>query len=525
MDGTGMHIERKEWRWVVLVTLALAVASCLPYLAAWAQVPEGQHFTGLLFNPQDGNSYIAKMRQGLEGPWLFRLPYTPEPQDGAPVYLFYLFLGHVARWTGLPLIVVYHAARVLGGAAMLLAIYALATRLSDDIGERRAMFLFTAVGSGLGWMVVFFGYQSADLWVPEAFPVYSLLANAHFPLAMALMMWIARCGSAIGDSRLAIRGRRHWLLGLGMIAAAIVLGAIQPFGLVAVFGGLGVMLVARAVRERAVPWQALAWIAVAGLLALPYPSYMLRAIRSDPALSVWDAQNVTDSPPLWDWALSYGLVLVLAVPGAVFAARRGSDADWLLLSWVGVTLVGMYLPLPLQRRLSLGLGVPLGLLAGVGWWRTVRPRIKARRRGLAQGLLVAFCALTPLFLIVGHLATVSDFYLSDGEWAALKWLREKGDPDAVVLCSPRMGLLVPAWAGQPVVYGHPFETVNAARRKAEVEAYWAGEMGIEEQEAFLRENRVGYVLLDQETKDWESETWEWELVSEGENVKVYRLGY
>jgi len=139
--------------------------------------------------------------------------------------------------------------------------------------------------------------------------------------------------------------------------------------------------------------------------------------------------------------------------------------------------------------------------------------------------LVAFCALTPLFLIVGHLATVSDFYLSDGEWAALKWLREKGDPDAVVLCSPRMGLLVPAWAGQPVVYGHPFETVNAARRKAEVEAYWAGEMGIEEQEAFLRENRVGYVLLDQETKDWESETWEWELVSEGENVKVYRLGY
>jgi hypothetical protein len=513
-------LERREWRWVAGVTLALLIASSLPYLVAWAATPAGVHFTGLLFNPQDGNSYIAKMRQGLEGSWLFRLPYTPEPQDGAPVYLFYLFLGHVARWTGLPLIAVYHAARIIGGAAMLPALYVLASRLSGDLRERRAMFLLTALGSGLGWLSVFFGYQSADLWVPEAFPVYSLLANAHFPLAMALMMWIACCGLAISDSRSAIRDRRYWLLGSGMIVAAIVLGAIQPFGLVAVFGGLGVMLVARAARERVIPWRAIAWIAVAGVVALLYPLYMMRVLRSDPVLSVWDTQNVTGSPPLWDWVLSYGLVLVLAVPGAVFAVRRGSDADWLLLSWVGVTLVGMYLPLPLQRRLSLGLGVPLGLLAGVGWWRTIRPRVKARWRGLAQGLAVAFCALTPLFLIAGHLATASDFYLSDGEWAALKWLRDEGRPDAVVLCSPRMGLFVPAWAGQPVVYGHPFETVNAEERRAQVEAYWAEGMDAEERETFLRVNGVRYVLVELD----EFEIGDWRLVFEADGVRVYDVG-
>jgi hypothetical protein len=511
----------KEWRWVMVV--ALAVASCLPYVVAWAATPGGQHFTGLLFNPQDGNSYIAKMRQGLEGSWLFRLPHTPEPQDGAPVYLFYLFLGHVARWTGLPLIAVYHAARVLGGAAMLVMLYVLAARVTDELHERRATFLLAALGSGLGWLVVFLGYQSADLWVPEAFPGYALLANAHFPLSMGLMGWIADCGLRIADCK----SQHEWLWGLGMVAAVVALGVVQPFGLVTVFGGLGVMLVARAVRERAVPWRAIAWVAIAGAVALPYPLYMLRAIRSDPALSVWDAQNVTDSPPLWDWALSYGLVLVLAVPGAVFAARRGSYADWLLLSWVGVTLVGMYLPLPLQRRLSLGLGVPLGLLAGVGWWRTVRPRIKARRRGLAQGLLVAFCALTPLFLIVGHLATVSDFYLSDGEWAALKWLRDEGRPDAVVLCSPRMGLLVPAWAGQPVVYGHPFETVDAEERKAQAEAYWAGEMSAEELKAFLQENRVGYVFVG--PREWalrgcvQDDEMAGRLVFEAGNVRVYEI--
>ena len=510
--ATIQAMNSREWRWVTVVTLVLLVASSLPYLIAWATAPAGAHFTGLLFNPQDGNSYIAKMRQGLNGSWLFRLPYTPESQDGAPVYLFYLFLGHVARWTGLPLIVIYHAARLFGGAVMLVMLYVLASRISDDIGERRVMFLLAALGSGLGWLVVFFGYQSADLWVPEAFPVYALLANAHFPLSMGLMAWIVDCGLAITGSK----GRR-WR-GLGMILAALALGAIQPFGLAAALGGLGVMLIAWIVRERAIPWRAVVWVAVAGL-ALPYPLYMLQAMSTDPVLSIWNAQNVTDSPPLWDWALSYGLVSVLAAFGAVFAVRRGFDADWLLVGWVVVTVIGMYLPLPLQRRLSLGLGVPLGLLAGVGWWCGVRLRIRARWRGLAQGVAIALCALTPVFLVVGHLATASNFYLSDGEWEALTWLREEGDPDAVVLCSPRMGLFVPAWAGQPVIYGHPLETVDAEARKAQVEAFWAGEMGAEAREVFLQRNKVGYVLAGSELGGLE--TGDWRLLLEADGVRVY----
>ena len=542
--ATIQAMGSKEWRWVAIVTLALGVASTLPYLAAWTMAPAGQHFTGLLFNPQDGNSYIAKMRQGLEGSWLFRLPYTPEPQDGAPLYLFHLFLGHVARWTGLPLIAVYHLARVVGGAAMLVMLYVLAACVSDDArepfgygpldraqGERRAIFLLAALGSGLGWLVVFFGYQSADLWVPEAFPVYALLANAHFPLSMGLMAGIAWCGLQIAGGKKQETGgkkqeagskRQRWC-GLGMILGAVALGAIQPFGLAAVFGGLGVMLVARVVRERAFPWQAVGWVVLAGLVALPYPLYMLQAIQADPALAAWNAQNVTGSPPLWDWALSYGLVLALAVFGVVFAVRRGSDVDWLLVGWIGVTLVGMYLPwLPLQRRLSLGLGVPLGLSAGAGWWRGVRPHVKARWRGLALGLVVASCALTPVFLIVGHLATAPDFYLSDGEWAAVEWLREEGEPGTVVLCSPRMGLFVPAWAGQPVVYGHPFETVDAEARKAQVEAFWAGEMGPREREVFLQEGNVGYVLVDAEIE--ELEIGDWRLAFELDGASVYDVG-
>jgi len=310
--------------------------------------------------------------------------------------------------------------------------------------------------------------------------------------------------------------------------------------LVTVCGGVGVMFAVRGVRERAVPWRALAWVTCAGVAALPYPLYMQWALRADPVLAEWSAQNVTLSPPPWDWALSYGLVLVLAVLGGAFAARRRSAGDWLLLGWVAVTVIGMYAPLALQRRLSLGLGVGLGLLAGMGWQRAVRPRIRGRRYTLLRGLAVVFCAMTPIFLVLmtllAALAGQPLFYMSGGEWAALEWLRDEGDPDVVVLCAPQTGLFVPAWAGQAVVYGHPFETVDAERREAQVVAYWIGEMDPTELDVFLRGNRVGYVLAGPReavlaTGDRSGRT-EFQvagveqdaLVFKAQGVRIYRVG-
>jgi uncharacterized membrane protein len=121
---------------------------------------------------------------------------------------------------------------------------------------------------------------------------------------------------------------------------------------------------------------------------------------------------------------------------------------------------------------------------------------------LVRGLIIALSTLTPVFLIVAALlgavspqsATIGSWsYLSEGERAALSWLRNR--PEAVVLCSPQTGSFIPAWSSQRVVYGHPFETVRAERRREQVEAYWSGEMTSLEQAAFLREHGVRYLFI------------------------------
>jgi len=370
---------------------------------------------------------------------------------------------------------------------------ALAVELTQVTHERRAMLFFVTCGAGLGWIVGIVGPMTADLWVAEAFPLYAALSNAHFPLAIALM---ALC--ALFSLRVMRCGERTWLWGSALGCAAILLGAVQPFGLVPVFGGVGVSALARIVRQRAIVWSTVIWVVGAALAASLYPIYMQSAIQADPVLRVWGHQNITASPPLWDWVLSYGMLAPLCVIGLYVSLRRGNEADWLVAGWLGVTLIGLYVPLPLQRRLSLGLGVPVGLLAGAGWWRGVRRGGLRRVPTIARVAGTVLCVLTPAFLIAASTASavVGDdrFFISDDEWRGLAWLRDAGDGRGV-MCAPETGLFVPAWAGQPVVYGHPFETVEAERRRAEVEAFWLGEMAAAERETFLRQHRIGYLFV------------------------------
>jgi uncharacterized membrane protein len=58
-----------------------------------------------------------------------------------------------------------------------------------------------------------------------------------------------------------------------------------------------------------------------------------------------------------------------------------------------------------------------------------------------------------------------------------------------------MGLFIPAWAGRRVVYGHPFETVEAERTRARVQEYFAAGTDDAQRQAMRREWRVGLVWV------------------------------
>ena len=154
---------------VFLTIVILTIGISLPYILAARSAGEGYVFGGFLVNPLDGNSYLAKMQQGLAGQWEFSLTYSPQGGGGAYIFLFYIFLGHLAGWTGLPLLLVFHLARLLASIGLLVALWRFFRWLAkDDLDLAWKMFLLAAIGSGLGWLAaIFTGYLSGDFWIAE----------------------------------------------------------------------------------------------------------------------------------------------------------------------------------------------------------------------------------------------------------------------------------------------------------------------------------------------------------------------
>jgi hypothetical protein len=116
-------------------------------------------------------------------------------------------------------------------------------------------------------------------------------------------------------------------------------------------------------------------------------------------------------------------------------------------------------------------------------------------------------------------------YLSRPQVDAMNWLRDYTAQDAVVLARAETGLIIPAWAGRRVVYGHPFESVRADQRKMAVTAYFEGLMSKEEAGQLIRDGHIDYIFVEA-SKQGDSQTLpllETKVYSQ-DGIEIYRVG-
>src|ERR1700694_4792675 len=116
--ATTAALRRRLPLWLLLGA-GLAILTLLPYLYAHLAQAPGRTFMGFFFLGDDANTYLAKMREGLDGSWVWTNKYTTEPSNPGYFFVFWLALGHLAGLPHLPLLLTFHLARI-GGAALLL---------------------------------------------------------------------------------------------------------------------------------------------------------------------------------------------------------------------------------------------------------------------------------------------------------------------------------------------------------------------------------------------------------------------
>jgi len=237
------------------------------------------------------------------------------------------------------------------------------------------------------------------------------------------------------------------------------------------------------IDTRRLAWKKLFFLSLGGL---PYLIYQYYVIISNPILSLWNVQNQTPSPPAWDLLISFSPALILAVPGAYFVIRKGYTPGRILLAWLLVAFVLLFLPFNLQRRFMTGLFIPVALVSVLGWISLSSSAfIKAR-----AGLLLMTLSLPTILLVLmaglsGAAARDQRLFRTTSEAGMMAWMADHLSPEEIVLAAPDTGNLIPAWSGQEVVYGHPFETVNADAQKALVEEALRGNISLAEFNSWL----------------------------------------
>jgi hypothetical protein len=463
---------------VLLVSIfALAVTS-IPYVIGAVTATENHVFGGFVLALEDCYSYLAKMRQGAEGAWLFHIAYTSEPHMGTFFFPFHLLLGKIAALLPVGdltarMVWVYHAARWVFGLGLLVTVYRFLAEFTEQALVRWIAWIMVAFGGGLGWLIValgeshWLGSLPLDFILPEGFAFLTLFAFPHIALARTLLLWgiifLLRSwsGHASRITHHAPRVTCAVLAGL----AWLLMGLIVPFYVAVAWAVMGAAWLVLCIRRRRVLWRQALTAGVSVLISAPVVGYSLWVFTSDPVYAIWSSQNLIVSPHPLHYLAAYGVLLMLAAFG-VRAAWRSERPVWLALAWVGVVPLLVYLPFNLQRRLVEGVQVPLSLLAAMGLFTItrLRGRIPDLRRWLVVGLVLLVLSVTNL-LLVGSFSLAlrgspPHVYRSSDEIAALDWLQGQVEPDDVVLTSYETGNYLPARVWARVFVGHGPETAD-----------------------------------------------------------------
>ena len=504
---------------LILSLVALALSS-VPYVLGAAQATDERVFGGFVYAVEDGYSYLAKMRQGAQGAWLFHIAYTSEPHPGALFFLFHLLLGKVAAlMPGADLtaqmVWAYHAARVIFGLGLLTTVYRFLTTLTHRPAVRRLAWLFVAFGGGLGWLLVALGQSNwlgstpLDFILPEGFTFLVLYAFPHIALARTLLLWgilfLSRAwhpsGCYLDAARPHLSGSTShagrttsfaWAILAGLLW--LLMGLIVPFYVAVAWAVMGAAWVVLGLRRHRIIWREGLAAGLTGLISAPVIAYSAWVFTTERVYGVWAAQNLILSPHPLHYLAAFGVLLVLAL-FAVREAWRDPGGGWLALAWVGVVPLLVYLPFNLQRRLVEGVQVPLSGLAALGMSRLKCRRFDSR---VAAGALFVVLSLTNGMLVAGNSLALrglpAPVYRDAAEVTTLDWLSGRVRSEDVVLAAYETGNYLPARVGARSFVGHGPESIRSEEKRQLVSRFFDPATSDSWRRRLLAEHGVDYVF-------------------------------
>ena len=522
----------RTWLQPLLGGAAFAALILLPFVLGALCAPAGQLFGGTLKALGDEGVYMAAVRQGSAGNWLWHDPYMVAPPPPILMYPTYIAFGHLGSLLRLSVVASYAAMHAVSGLALFGALWRLARRAVP----RRDVPWFVAFALGTGglyWLDAVLGVGGnapASLpWMgmPQLSGLTSALMGAHETLGTAGQLIVL---TALLDLRREQTGP-PWRAVLGGALGTLLVGLTLPMLLPITVAVAGLPVLGRAFRPLAAP--------VAGHLVPPVPprqdhlppphgsarygaparGIVSRLLAAEllpvaalliPGLLVaayyywqlsfggWAASGLrySGSRPLLEELLQWGVLVPMGVWGWRHASPATRPLAALLALWCGCALAGLWLPFWQGFRFSTGLNTMLGALFALGLFGTgVRGRPRTRLL-----LLVSLGTLTHLLFVLSILlpGRATQLYVPQGRIDAMRWLGSHARSGALVLAPLAFSNGLGALAPTRMATGHVFLTFDMPARERQLRILYGTDQPVAARLQMIRDTAASYVVYDRQ---------------------------
>ncbi len=499
--------------WMIfLLSLILIFFTNLPYLYGYFTTPPGYAFTGVIQNG-DTNTYFSRIEQIKQGSIFLTDLYTSEPQPLIWLDPFWLFVGMIARVFNLSPVFTFHFLRVLLTPVLVIVVSCFLRDFVLDKTRRVLCFLIIFFTSGMGWLmyalprmkIAEVGFYSSpiDLWVPEAFPYFSILVSPHFITTTILLVFIFH-----RFFRGLIHG--HWKSLISSALAALFLFWFHPFKVPVVYGVLGCFTVI-------VAWQTNQWkqhlsrFMVFLFISSPSVIYIYWLLSHHMVLRFSNLQNLNLTPSWYYVLIGYGLIGILALIGIYQYKKRNFEHRFeniFLLTWFVFGAYLIYSPFHVQRRFIEGWFIPMSIFASLPLNALIQYLLKRKLRiwrHAVFSMLCVFLITSNIIITASYMSQYKNFpqdpyrlsYIKKDYFDAYDWIKNNSSIHEYIFSAPYHGNFIPATAGRGVFIGHRPMTIFYHEKFAFLRRFFADDDMDVVKEKFLRENRFRYLLYSE----------------------------
>lgn len=513
----------------LLAAVAIIGFSSIPFWLGRSAETDDVVFRGTYADTADYSVHVAMMRAGQQGEWTYQLRFTNEPHNPAFIRLFYVFLGHVSRWTNMDVEFVFHAARWFFGLTALFAIYRLFQKIYRQKSSAAFAFFLAVFGAGIGWLQLILGaplepISPIDLWLIDAYILFSISLFPSFSLTLTLMA--AALYFFFDHLENEKTGSLIWVC-----LCAVISQLFNPIAFAVIDAAMAGAVIFSWWEHRRIDFRQLRSLIVIAAIQVPLLAYNLFVLVRDPIWSQFTLQNATLSPPPAFYLWGFAPFWIFAIFGAIRAIRERDPISGSMLVWVAGGFALAYLPVLIQRRFLLGITIPLSVLAiyGIQFVLSKLPaRLEAvkKREGLIYFSYVLISSISSLFLILNaslfvQTRPVSLFYPRDLE-TAIQWLEANSKPNEFALASVETSQVIAQETHLQVYTGHEMETLYFDNKESAMRAYFNGTISDE----WLSQTSIRWILygpLEEALTPDFSPSPSLDLVYQNDSVEIYEV--